>query len=247
MKRNDIHDFQYYGGCMLIIVFIGHILTNQHQNPNRCNHYTINLFAYLYLLVLYSKTTTDPASIANVTALAFQYPHLFIGTNGGHVLVFELVPSKSKGKVKGCGKELRFAAAEGLQLSCIVDILCQPMTSLRHTSGLSFSDSPSEQSVEVLVLGQCPDSSSSDYYTFSLLRRLKFIPKPTSLRRSSSQSSTPSNSRRGSPSSIFLPRKALSSNDGCSSSLDFPSPIQSVKLTLSTVSPTATTFLPLKH
>lgn len=158
-----------------------------------------------------------------------------------------MVPAKGKGKVNGCGKELRFAAAEGLELDCIVDILCHPMTSSRH-AGLSFSDSPSEQSIEVLVLGQYPDHSSSDYSDFSLLRRLKFTHKPSALRLSLSLGSTPTTSRRASPSSVFLPRKALSpGDDSNSSSLDFTSPLQPLKLTLSSVSPSATTFLPLKH
>lgn len=29
LERNDIHDFQFHGGFMLIIVFIGRFLTNQ--------------------------------------------------------------------------------------------------------------------------------------------------------------------------------------------------------------------------
>lgn len=192
--------------------------------------------------------TTDTTSSANVTAAAFHYPHLFIGTNGGHVLVFEMAPVK--GKVKGSttsGKELRFAAAEGLDMDRVVDILCQPMTSSSSPTGLTFSDSPSEQRVEVLVLGQYPDSTSSMFCDFTLLRRLQFTPKPSAHRLHSSNSSTPTASRGESPSSLSLHRKSLSADDSGSSSLDFASPLKPLKLTLSAVSPSASTCLPLKQ
>lgn len=174
---------------------------------------------------------TKDCSMGNVSALDFAHPFLFLGTTGGHVLVFKVTTRHSDEK-GGRSLELKFSAGEGLQFDTVVELHTKP-TKLTKLLRSSVPSSPTEDGTEILILGRTYQKGGS---SLSLVRRLKFshYSKPANASPNSSSCSSPP----------FTRHRRLTSSSSRSMSLDLGLPL---KLTLAQVSPNSTNFLPLKQ
>ena len=171
-----------------------------------------------------------------MSALDFTHPHLYLGTTGGHVLVFRILTRYTKGG-DGRSFELKFAAGEGLQFDTVVELHAKPAR-VAKILGSSVPASPGEDSTEILILGRSRHKGDA---SISLLQRLKFSPYT----RRQSACTSPISSCCGTPT---FPRRQSTTGSSTKSVRSMPLDLKTpLKLTLAEVSPNSSNFLPLKQ